>query len=361
MALLAGCGPRGSVTLVQDKPGVGTEIPILVATTRERVGTVEFAPAGRGDLAHMRYVVSVPNARRPGSVPLGGRRPDPEEHFVTRSAQPLDGRAGFRQAVRQGMAEAPGRRREAVVFVHGFNTTLGDGVFRLAQMVHDLEIESVPVHFAWASAANPLGYVRDRDTALSARAQLIATLDDLAAAGAESVVLVAHSMGAFLAMETMAWMAQAGGHPGFDRLGGVILLAPDIDVTLFRAQAAAIGRLPQPFFVFTNAGDRMLRLSARVTGEQDRLGTLTSPEPVADVSVTLVDVSALEDPGSSHLPALTSPTMIGLLRGARAVDRAFSRDPSARIGLIPGTVVTVRNATTVIVSPVDALVRGVAP
>lgn len=354
-ASLAGCGPRAGVDLVTAKPETGTDIDILVGTTREIDATGQFSQAGRGSLTYARFIVSVPPDHLPGAVEVAGRVPDPATDFVTRDRQILGSSAAFQRDVSRALRQSPDARGEVIVFVHGFNNTLGDGIYRLAQMVNDMGTTGVPTHFSWPSAANPLGYVRDRDSALASRAAFITMLDDIARSGARRIVIVAHSMGSFLTLESLVWMAKSGGHPGFNRIGGVILLSPDIDVDLFQAQAAEIGTLPQPFVIFTNARDRALNLSARLTGEQNRLGTLTSPDDVANLEVTLIDVTALDDVGSSHLAAVSSPTMLRVLSQARAVDAAFGGDPSGRLGLIPGTIVTVRNATELIVSPVDAL------
>ena len=353
--VLVGCGPRANVDPVLIQPDVGTELPILVGTTRALEAPGRYSKTERGQLSYARFVVSVPPSHQGGSIEVAGRNPDPATDFVTRRSSQLGASDAFRSALRQEFRDNPGADREVVVFIHGFNNTVGDGVYRLAQMDHDLKLDGIPVHYSWPSAANPLGYVRDRDSALFARDGLARMLDDIAAAGARSVILIAHSMGSFLTMETLAWMAQNGRHPGFGRIGGVVLLSPDIDVELFKAQAAAVGELPQPFFIFTSSRDRALALSARLTGERDRLGSLSSIDEVADLEVAVIDVSNVSDAASSHMAALSSPTMIALLGSANAVDAAFAGDATSRLGLIPGVVVSVRDATSLVVAPVDAL------
>ncbi|MEO1398386.1 MAG: hypothetical protein AAFU56_05910, partial [Pseudomonadota bacterium] len=61
--------------------------------------------------------------------------------------------------------------------------------------------------------------------------------------------------------------------------------------------------------------------------------------------------------GIGHFTAGTSPALIGLLGQLAEVDRAFEQDRAGRAGLVPGTVLTVQNATQVILTPAAALGR----
>ena len=69
------------------------------------------------------------------------------------------------------MRDARRRRakRRALIFVHGFNNTFAEGLYRIAQLSHDLDLPRVTVHYSWPSAGQALGYVHDRDSALYAR------------------------------------------------------------------------------------------------------------------------------------------------------------------------------------------------
>jgi esterase/lipase superfamily enzyme len=49
---------------------------------------------------------------------------------------------------------ASGKRR-LFVFVHGFNTNFDEGVYRVAQIVHDSEMNAAPVLFNWPSRGRP--------------------------------------------------------------------------------------------------------------------------------------------------------------------------------------------------------------
>jgi len=255
--------------------------------------------------------------------------------------------AAFKRSLRQALQTRATEDREIVVFVHGFNNTLAEGVYRTAQLAHDFELPGVAVHYSWPSLANPLGYGYDRDSVLFARDGLERLLRTLHGSGARRILVVAHSVGGLLTMETLRQMAPT--RPAPKIVQGVFLLSPDIDVEVFRAQAARIGALPQPFVIFVSQRDRALRLSARLTGQRERLGTLQDPSEVADLAVTLFDVTEFaKGLGANHFVAGNSPALIQLFNRLPEIEAAFQRDRAGRTGLLPGTILTVQNATQII-------------
>ena len=68
------------------------------------------------------------------------------------------------------------------------------------------------------------------------------------------VMLVAHSMGTYLTMETLRQMALKGIDVD-GRINGVIFVAQDIDGDLFQDQARDIGKLPEPFVLMVAEQD----------------------------------------------------------------------------------------------------------
>ena len=359
---LAACAPRGMVTVLPGAAMLAPARSVFVATTRLPDASLPelFGPVRTGEVGFSRFDVTVPPDRDPGRIEWPGREPpDPRRHFLTEAAKIYEGPQDFREALSGQLRAGPRGEREAVVFVHGFNTTFGEGLYRTAQIGTDLDLPGVLVHYAWPSRANPLAYAYDRDSALFARDGLERLLRETAAAGADRVLIVAHSMGAALTMEALRQIAIAGDRRTLDRIGGVVLISPDIDVDLFRRQAARIGELPQPFVIFTSARDRALALSARLAGEGARLGNLPDATPLADLEVTLFDVSAFSDGRGTHFVPAESPAFLQLIGRVGDLDSALALERAGRTGLLPGVVLTVQNATQVILSPVAAI--GGAP
>lgn len=348
---LAACAPRARYALLPEARGVGEVRSVFVSTSRA-LGPDGALGAGRSpDLRFGRVDVSVPPDRAPGSVPTPRRRPDPRAEFVSVGEEVYTGEAAFVEGVGTALAALPRERREVVLYVHGFNTTTAEGAFRVAQLAHDLSLPGVAAHYAWPSAARPLGYVHDRDAALFARDGLERTMTALGRTGAERVIVVAHSLGALLTMETLRQHAMGGGDAAA-MLGGVVLISPDLDVALFRAQAVRIGRLPQPFLVVVSRRDRVLRLSARLSGRPARLGNLDEPDALAGWPVTIIDVSSFSTPrGANHFLAGDSPALLALLASMRETDAAFAGLQGRSAEAIPGEVSILERARKIVLDP----------
>lgn len=353
LCLLAACSPRGQMAYAPDAAEVGTVRQVFVATTRgidengnyngKRVEAVSFS----------RFGISIPPNREAGEIkwpPRSGKL-DPQTQFLTTSAGRFQSSGDFRATLAKDLRANGG---EAVIFVHGFNNTFSEGVYRIAQMAHDLDLPGSVLHYSWPSAAQPLGYVYDRDSALFSRDGLERLLIEVESAGAQRIVLVAHSMGSALVMEALRQVAIRNESKVLDRVGGVILISPDIDVDVFRAQALSIPKLPEPFIVFSSERDRILRLSATLTGQWDRLGTLNDISRVSDLPITFLDTAAFNS-GTGHFNLGNSPTLLRLLDGILSVDASLDADRIGRTGLLPGAVLTVQSATQIILSPVVAI------
>ena len=355
--LLAACTPRGQILLAPQAAAVGDVQTVFVGTTRLiDPETMRYGTQRSEVMQFARYDVSIPPNRAPGQIKFTrkGAKPNPKTDFLTTSEVLHTSSDRFRSDIAKAALKGPRGGREAVIFVHGFNNNFSEGLYRIAQLSHDLELPGAMVHYSWPSAANPLGYVRDRDSALFARNGLEDLIREVAAAGADRILLVAHSMGSALTMEAMRQIAIRGDKLLLAKIAGVILISPDLDVDVFRSQAQTIGALPQPFLIFGSNRDRLLNLSAVLTGEPERLGNLTDLTRVADLKVTYLDVTAING-GAGHFAVGNSPALISLLDRIGEVDAAFETDSRSRVGLLPGVVLTVQSATRIVLAPVTAI------
>jgi esterase/lipase superfamily enzyme len=333
---------------------LGRNVPIFVGTTRQRNADGLWSSSQPGPLNYAAIDVNVPPDREPGIVSLSRGKPDPRTDFLTGKIKAYSDRDAFRAAAREMLGNGRGRE-EIIVTIHGFNNTMGDSVFRTAQMAADYGMDGPVFHYAWPSRGAPLGYAADRDAALLARGGLEQMLDDLRRAGARDIMLVAHSMGSQLTMEVLRQMALRRNTATLSTIGGVVLFSPDIDPALFRAQAEDIGRLPDPFVIFVSRRDPALRLSARLTGHENRLGTIATIEEVAGLDVTIIDLSEARDAASRHLAAATSPTMLAFLRRTEAIRRDIENAASGQVGLLSGAVLIAEEASAVMIAPLMVL------
>ena len=203
---LGGCTDPTFAPVFQNAGGIGDDETIFVVTNRARGPDGYFGGHRSAAYDYLDVTVSVPRDRDLGSIPISYRHPKPGKHFVMTESHDLRGRDGFRRSLSRAVAALPHQDREITVYVHGYNNSFSDGVFRTAQLMHDFDLHGLAVHYSWPSIAHPLGYAHDRDSLLFARDGLEQMLRDVGQSGARSVTLVGHSLGAMLVMETLRQM-----------------------------------------------------------------------------------------------------------------------------------------------------------
>lgn len=354
-AIAAGCAPRGVLTVAPEAASVGAVRTLYAATTRRVNGDANVWGGERSPaLGFARFAVSVPPDRAPGTVSFpDGRPPDPERHFLTVGAQDLGDARGFRAAIDGALAGQPEDGREVIVFAHGFNTNFSEGLYRQAQMGHDFQMPGLSVHYSWPSAARVTAYAFDRESAIFARDGLEETLGLIAATRVRRIIVSAHSMGAMVLMETLRSMAQNRAERFFGRLQAVVLMAPDLDTDVFRGQAAPLLARGVPIYVFYSSADRALRVSSRLRGQSQRLGSLRSLEAVSDLPITLIDTTDIGDAQDAlgHFAVATSPTLIAMIQGLDSLGGEIFSDADRSRTLVDATVETVQSVTDVVLQP----------
>ena len=358
LLLIAGCSDRSIAPVIPDARYTGAAFEeIYVATTRS---VNDFGRYGGGRDENIHYLaasVAIPPNHEPGKIRTRASKVNLERDFSFANRSDFQDRSTFVRNLRTELRDVPQSENSAIIYVHGYNNSFSDGVFRIAQLMYDLEIKGAAVHYSWPSGAHPLGYTYDRDSVLFARDGLEELLRDVRAAGPREILLVGHSMGNLLIMEVLRQIEIA--EPGWAarNLNGVIMISPDIDLDVFKEQARRIRNLPEPFAVFISEKDRALALSARLNGSAYRLGNVTDPEEVAEFPITLVDVTNFSGAGLSHFTVGTSPALIKLLNRVGDLDDSFQSDRAGRSGLLPGTLLTVQKATEIILDPVRTLTQ----
>lgn len=298
LVVFAGCAtPPGSEVLlpVSETAENATRVKIHAATTRERVADgANVFTSGRAERTnYARFDVSIPPGHQPGRIEWPRGRPDPERSFAVLAEKTLD-----IDALVEAVAGASSAPRQVSLFIHGYNQSFQQALFRVAQMHVDGNFEGSAMLFAWPSQANVAGYVADKDSAAYSRDSLAALLTRLARERRiGEITVVAHSMGAWLTVETLRQLRLSGRQDVLDRLQ-VVLASPDIDVDLFRVQMKVIGRTRQPIVVLTSPDDRALIVSRRLGARRDRLGALDVTDPrvlqiAEETGIAIVDITGL--------------------------------------------------------------------
>lgn len=360
---LAGCAGRPEGVLVPSgevPEGVST-VDLLVATTRapSKQPGVLFSGERGSDLVMRDIVVSIPPDanRKVGQVQWPSKLPaDPLGDFSTVSVTPVEDAAAARAWLGRNLPKS----RRVLVFVHGFNNRYEDAVYRFAQIVHDSKADAAPVIFTWPSRASIFDYSYDKESTNYSRDALEDLLRGAAATpGVGEITIMAHSMGTWLAVETLRQMAIRDGrvHP---KIQQVILASPDLDVDVFAQQFRALGKDKPRFTLFVSRDDRALTLSRRISGNVDRLGQINpAQEPyrtmLEEQGITVLDLTALKSGDRlNHGKFAESPEVVRLI-GNRLIAGQTVTDSQVgfgeRLGAVAiGTAQTVGSAASIAVS-----------
>lgn len=287
-----------------------SRVPILAAVTRQRAAGDSgemFNGERAGAMSYARIAVSIPpdEARKIGQIQWPASPPgDPKRDFVTVSTEYLD-RKSFGTAI-ASVAKAT-RRNRAMIFVHGFNNRFDDAVYRLAQIVQDSKAPVIPVLFSWPSRGivSLRAYEYDGESANHSREALEQLIDTVALNPAvKEVTILCHSMGCRPAIDALQSKSLRLGRIGA-KVKNVLLVAPDVDFSVFREKMQSMGD-PRPRFVlFLSQDDHALKLSKSLMGGETRLGDVNpDAEPykseLANQKIMVFDLSHLESDAHSR-------------------------------------------------------------
>ncbi|MEM8658629.1 MAG: alpha/beta fold hydrolase, partial [Pseudomonadota bacterium] len=282
---LSACAKRGTIEYAPPVASATTH-DIWVASYRADVPSGQRgAPPRPAAPAYQRYTVSIPPTHAPGKIEWPSGTPDAETDFVTVGAARYPSNRSFARAV---AASDQSGEDETLLFVHGYNMRPGEAVYQLAQLKEDFAVPVPTVLFSWPSAGVGVGYIYDRDSVLISRDWLEQLIIDLTRDSRRKILLIGHSMGSQLIMETLRQIELKQSVDIARKIDGVVLLAPDIDAELFQSQARSLRTWPDPFMLMVAEQDRALRLSSLLVGFRPRLGSQTDRSAVEGLPVSVV-------------------------------------------------------------------------
>ncbi len=353
--VLTGCGQRGQIVSDPASATIGTQERIIVATDRAWIGPTQFFGSTRAKSTnYAEFMVSVPPNRKVGTIKYpDAKYPNPQTQFMVSSSERLGSEAAFISAINDDL-----RRKHAKatsLFIHGFNTDFAEGLYREAQLVHDVGSAAVPVHFSWPSLAKADGYLGDLDNVLYSRPSLQHTIEAMSRSKSDHLFLVAHSMGTFLLVDTLRTMALTEPDSVFSKIDGVVLISADIDVGIFKEIAPLITGRGVPIFLLISDRDKALAISAKLRGQHDRLGSIRSTAELGDLKrVYVINATDLKGGGAlDHFSEAESPALLDYLHRMDAAGIA-GLDQLASNGL-QGGVELAQAGARLILSPLTGI------
>ncbi|HRN52172.1 MAG TPA: alpha/beta hydrolase [Gemmatimonadaceae bacterium] len=214
-------------------------------------------------------------------------------------------REGFLMALGGCTVDAADTRRFAVMYTHGYGTSLRD-LWEHAALARVRARGTQPwIVFAWPSIGSGVAWPRAGDVLTAAYRQdsvsaaasqgafATALATTHAATGGARLMLIAHSLGGQLVGETMR---EHGGLRDLlqqDPLRAVAFVSPDVAMSRFvDSVAPAVRPLAQRTLLYASADDRVLFFS-EVFNDTERAGRIagTRPEMLAIPGVESVDMT----------------------------------------------------------------------
>ena len=321
VSMLSACGPRAAVMVPSPATAEGASIvDMMVATTRAPSSEkgVLFTGERGADMSLVALKISIPpeESRSAGVVQWPRKLPaDPKTEFSTLEVKHLkhdqDAESWFR-------AHRTGNGR-VVIFVHGYKTGFQESVYRFAQVIHDSGATATPVVFSWPSRNRLLDYSYDKESANFSRDAFEEFLRyTVASPEVKDVTIVAHSMGAWLSVESLRQMAIREGRVN-PKVRNVILASPDLDIDVAGEQWEQMGKSLPHFTLLISRDDRALWVSRVLSGNVDRLGQIDLSDErysaaLKEHGVTIIDLTDVEaDGGVNHTKFAQSPEIVQLI------------------------------------------------
>lgn len=260
------------------KPPNTATMNVFFGTDRQPLESTRaiFANAptdGPGELTLGRCVVNIPiQAHRIGRI----ERPtfytlhvsdwfeDPKRHFVILE-RPVMRPDEFWNALADEVVDRG--ERQVLLFIHGYNVSFDDAIYRTAQVAFDLQFGGVPVLYSWPSNAETLRYVADRDHSLSTLQAFERFLVDLAhRSGARTIQVIAHSMGNNTLVHALSELARDRAIATPPRFREIIMAAPDVDRREFLRLSDAFQSSADHITLYAADNDRAIGASDRLSG-----------------------------------------------------------------------------------------------
>ena len=286
--------------------------PVYFATDRKRVYNAALDASFAGDrdpnMTYGRAIVSIPKHHELGTV----KRPrwrlirfkvEPEtdaDHFRLKHIAWLD-RGTFVDQLKGG----PG---SVLLFVHGYNVTFADAIFKAAQIAYDANFDGSVLTFSWPSAGGLFKYDQDRESAEFAVPHLAQTFRLLSTeVGKKNIYIVAHSMGNQVLVNALLASALSKANLTITEL---VMAAPDVDKDVFGTKVDQIRSVAKNITLYASAADKAL-LASGTKSFGTRLGYVGRDGPAVFAGIDVIDVTAVGDDmlGLGH----------GTFSGSRAV------------------------------------------
>jgi len=199
----------------------------------------------------------------------------------------------FWAAIAEEMKPFEQSRKQAVVFIHGYNVSFKEAALRAAQIGLDAAVETPMAFFSWPSRGTLKGYFSDEDAISASEKAIEDFLVKFAnQSGASIVHVIAHSMGNRGLLRAVSSIQQRAERRIF---GQIILAAADVATDLFLQFHAAYLKSAIRTTLYVSESDLAVEASRFIHG-RPRVGLvppLFFASGIDTINVTGVNLSLL--------------------------------------------------------------------
>ncbi|MDM8536241.1 alpha/beta hydrolase [Desulfobacterales bacterium HSG17] len=237
------------------------EIQVFYGTDRNRTGKTKaekFYGGKRGKLEYGTCKIKIPQDHKVGEI---------ENDVKLFTINPQSSTAFFTDL---SSIVKKSDRKQAFVFIHGYNSSFEKAAQRTAQMAYDLKFDGAPIFYSWPSRGTNWKYTVDETNVKWAIPNLKKFLEDIALkTDAQDIHLIAHSMGNRALTNALSLFADqpVSNNKAVAKFKEIVLTAPDIDAGIFtRDIAPKLISLNKRITLYVSSKDKALRASRMFHG-----------------------------------------------------------------------------------------------
>lgn len=187
-------------------------------------------------------------------------KPDPDRHITLREVNGIDEATYFAELT-SAINSSP--QRDLLMYVHGYNVDFNNALLGEAQLAYDLNAQFPSLVFSWPSRAELTGYVQDLDNVQYASPHFTEFMEKVTSSGkVVHLHVIAQGLGCRLVVNAISQLSASPDGSNL-KIKNLIMLAPDIDLDLFVAQAKRITEVVDRTTVYVSRSDLALKASAQ--------------------------------------------------------------------------------------------------
>jgi esterase/lipase superfamily enzyme len=282
------------------RPDNASLVRVFYATDRRKIHDWSDGPQynfERSELGKLQYgkcTISIPKIHKMGKLESPSLlklefRSDPDKHIVLTYTTCLEEELYFEQ-VRAYVAKSA--KKEAFVFVHGYNVSFEDAARRTGQIAFDLGFIGAPIFYSWPSNDKVADYMKDETNITWSAPHFQRFLTLLSQnSGAERIHIIAHSMGNRAVCDALKALSyDPSNRVKFNHL---VLAAPDIDAETFQELATLLRRLAARITLYESSKDKALFASKKIHGNARAGEPLLIIPGLDTIDASLIDTDFL--------------------------------------------------------------------